>query len=428
MPSVNNIKLSVGLEATAGTAVSMTNVVPISGVVALDRVANTGPDPAIVGSNMSTGDYLLFADVAGDIPLAVRPVGGMAVLIKSLLGTENTVQQVGACMRLRYSGSSASAKIEADSTLDELRSSVGAKGSESADNNFGNVGVIDLSAASYDSLGELKTEIDAYADYSAEIIFGATDFDVSTTVISATKQGKNNWVYVWFDSASSGVYRHEFVVDLSNTERPTLTMQKDGYQDNFLYAGCVVDSMSLSGALKAIVEGSASVLGFTETGGKSAISLTLEEYDPLIFYKGDFALGGNNYNYTRNFDLSMTNQHNPDGYGGGSVDRQYHQKGMFESTGTMQVRLDATSFAERAKMFADTQVAITLELEGKVISGVIPEFMLIELPYCSITGYEFTENTGVFDANIAFKAISPKGTSYNDPVTITLINEDSSSY
>jgi len=428
MPSTNVIKLTAGLEATAGTVVSGSKVIPISGIVGIDRVANTGPDPAIVGSNMSTGDYLLFADVAGDIPLAVRPVGGMGLTLKSLLGTENAVAQIGACMRLKYSGSGASCKITTSSDDDELISFNGVKGSETADSNFGTTGVIDLSATSFDTLAELVAAIDAYNDYECEKIFGADAFDTTTTVITAEKQGKDNWVYVWFDAAASGVYRHEFVVNLTNTERPTITLYKEGYQDNFRYSGCVVDSMNISAALKAMAEGSASILGFSEAGSQSASALTLEEVDPLIFYKGDFTLGGNSYNFTRNFDFSFNNSHNPDGYGGGSVDRQYHQKGMFESTGTMQVRLDSSSFLERAKMFADTKVAVSIELEGKIISGVIPEYMLLELPYCAITSYEFVENTGVFDATIGLKAISPKGTSYNDPVTITMINTDSAVY
>jgi hypothetical protein len=405
-------------------------------------MANTGPDPAIVGNNMSTGDYILFADVAGDIPLAVRPSGGMGMLIKSLLGSETTPDQIGGCMRLKYNGSELSCKLSASGGGNSITSYVGAKGSETGDTNFGSNGVLSLTAAAQDTLGELVTVIDGYSDYQAEKIFGVDGYDISggtNSIISvAQAQGKDNWTYLFFDSPDSGCYRHEFIVDLGTGERPTLTLQKDGYgidaNDGFVYAGCVVDSINLSGALKAIVEGSTTIYGFTEATGQAyETALTLEDLEPVIYYRGDFALGGNNYNFTRNFDVTFVNNHNTDGYGGGSLDRQYHQKGMFGANGTIQVRLDQSSFGERNKIFSNTdQAALTLEFSSKYIINTattqVPEFMLIEMPYCALTSYEFVENTGIIDATIGFNALSPKGTIYNDPVKITLINQDPSAY
>jgi len=427
MASVNNIKLTAGLEATAGTAVSRTKVVPISGVVTIDRKANTGPDPAVVGNNMTSGNYILFADVAGDIPLAVRSVGGFGMLVKSLLGTENTVKQIAGCVRMRYTGSDASAKIVAnEDPTNTIVSSTGDKGSESTDSNFGSSGTYSLTGK---TLADVVSDINGYTDYDCEKVFGDDSLDVASVVVGFTnKQGKDTWVYIWFSSASSGVYRHEFVVDLSSSERPTLTLQKDGYHDNFLYTGAVVDKMTLSGALKAICEGSASVLGFTETIGQSASGLSLEEYEPLIFYNGDFSLGGTDYDYIRNFEVNFDNQHNPDGYGAQSVDRQYHQKGMFDATGKMQVRLDSSSYAERAKVFNNTRLSVSILLTGGDVTSTVPELMLIELPYCDLTTFDFTENNGIFDASLEFQAVKPTSSPYNDPVTITLLNEDSAVY
>jgi hypothetical protein len=90
--------------------------------------------------------------------------------------------------------------------------------------------------------------------------------------------------------------------------------------------------------------------------------------------------------------------------------------------------LDSVSFLKRASVFANTQVSIALHFAGGDITDDVPQYMVIEVPYCSLQNFEYTENAGVFDANINFKAISPKGTTYNDPVTITIVNEDSSLY
>jgi hypothetical protein len=57
-------------------------------------------------------------------------------------------------------------------------------------------------------------------------------------------------------------------------------------------------------------------------------------------------------------------------------------------TGSIEVRLDATSFLERAKMFADTQVAASFYFTGNTVADSVPEFMLVELPFLDITDFE----------------------------------------
>jgi len=426
MPSINNIKLTVGVEATAGLPVSRSKVVPISGVVTVDRKANTGEDPAIVGNNMSTGEYILFADVGGDIPLTVRPVGGFAMLVKSALGSEEAApKQIAGCLRIRYTGASANSylKATAPSSLIHYK---GTRGAETADTNFGTGGTLTLTG----TLGAIVATIEAYTDIECEKVLGLDSLDIATVVVAfVSRESKNTWAYVWF-TGTSGAYRHVFTANMTSTERPTLTLQKDGYQDNFLYAGCVVDQLNISGALKAMIEGSASILGFTETGSQNPSGLNLDDYEPCIFYNGDFSIGAHEYSYIRNFELTFQNNSNPDGYGVGTLDRQYHQKGMTGVTGNVNVRLDSNSYAERAKIFANTKVALVFYMKGGIINATatVPELILIELPYCSLQTFDFAENAGVFDAQIAFRAVKPKGTLYSEPITITMLNSDVSVY
>lgn len=437
--SVNNIKVSVGVENTAGTKVSRDYLVPITGLPGLDKLANTVPDPAIVGLNMATSEYLAFTDVNGDIPLAVRPVGGYASLLKSLLGTEEaSPEQVYGSVRIRYTGSSASAKILFDQTNKQIRSLVGDKGSETGDANFtdgssGN-GTISLTSATADTMGEVVSLINGFSDYNCEKVFGLDALDASAiSNETGGVQGESRWAYGWFLGAQdSGIYKHVFKADLSSTERPTLTIQKDGFEDQYLYAGCVVDQHQISGALKSLVEGSVSVLGFTEVSGATASTATLEDVDPLIFYKGDFTIKDTEFDFISSFELNFSNNGNPDGYGaGGVVNRQYHRKGMFEINGSMQVRLDTDSAILRNNLFADTApFGTSLFLKGKNIDATneVPELMVIELPYSDIQTYEFTENNGILDASIGFRAVNPKGSPISDPVTITLLTQDSAVY
>lgn len=428
MPSVKNIKVTIGgPESTPGSPETREFVVPIRAVPGLDKTIVKTLDPVIIGSNMDAGEYTVADSVAGPIPLAPRGVGGFGQLLKSLLGTEATPQQIGAAIRIRYKGAEASCKIVADTTGDTLKSYIGDKGAEILDTNFGTSGTIDLTDPTTDTVGELVTVINGYSDYECEKLIGADSVDAAD-IADGTLQAKNMWAYYMFTSATSGAYAHIFTADLSDTERPAYSIQKDGFQDNFLYAGCVTDALSLAAALKGMVEGEATILGFTETVGQGGSGLSLENAKPFIFHTGSFALAAKDYTFLRNINLSLGNNHNPEGYGLTSTSRQYHQKGKFEVTGDFQLRLDSDSYAERAKVFANTLAGLSFLFKGKTIAGSVPELMLVELPYCQYSAFEFPENSGILDAKINFKVFKPGGTIYNEPVKIWLITEDSAAY
>jgi hypothetical protein len=338
--------------------------------------------------------------------------------------------QTAGCIRIRYKGSDASCRLQTNGADNTLASSSGAKGSETPDSNFGSGGIIDFDLGSYDTLGEVVTEIDGYTDYDCEKLFGIDSLDLTSNTVehSVIVQGSRIWAYIFFESAASGVYKHTFLYNISTEELPTYSIQKDGYQDNFLYTGCVVNTLSLSAALKGMAEGDVDILGFTEAGSQTASELALEDVDPMIFHKGSMSLGSREYTYVRNISVEFNNNHNAEGYGQGSTSRQYHQKGLFEGSGEVQVRLDADSYAERAKVFSNDLISLSFYFKGKNILTDIPELCLVELPYCNIQEFGFTENAGVFDASISYKVLYPKGIIYNNPVRITLLTLDSEIY
>jgi len=309
-----------------------------------------------------------------------------------------------------------------------LKSSIGTLGAENVDSAFGTAGVIDLSGATFDTVGELVAAVDAYTYYSCEKVFGNDATKMEAIIPIASAQGKGRWVYLWVASAASTAYLHRFAVDLGNTERPTYTIQKDGYQDNFAYPGCVVDSISLSGALKAMIEADCEVLGFDETDEEIASELSLEDVDPLMFYSGSTSFGNNDYSYIRNLSCAVANNHNPDGYGQGEIGRQYHEKGKFEVTGDMQVRLDAISYAERAKKFSGDTASASFLFIGEDLLTDIPAMMLYELPYVVMSNFEYVENNGVFDAKMSYRAVYPKGTVYGSPFVVSMVTVDAEAY
>ena len=430
--SLNNILVTIGgPESSPGTPESRTHVLPITGLPGFRETPDKAEDPAIIGRNMAAGEYLMAKDLSGGIPITPRCCGGFGKLLNSLFGQEGTPAQIGGLIRVCYGGAEDSCKIVASASGDTLASNVGDLGSESGDSNFGTAGVIDLTDPATDTLDELIAVIDAYSDYECEKIFEdtTTAVDAADIIDITYSQGNEKWVYIWFGSSTSGVYLHKWEVDLTNTERPHYSLQIDNVHDNFLDAGVVIDGLSLSGAIKGMIEGAVdNAIGMSRTGSQSPSSETLEDVDPLRYSDGGFALGGNDYNFIRNFNIKFSNNCDSEGFGQGSLSRQYIEKGKFTCEGDFSFRFDSNMVTERAKVFNNSRVALSTYYKAKDLVAGIPEFMLIELPHLQLSDYQESDNGGKVDGQINFKAVYPKGTVYDAPVTVCILTTDSGAY
>ena len=433
MANIRSVKFTIAKEGagTPGTPAARTDVLPISDIGDLDRVPTKETDPVISGSGMKTGDYVAFADVGGSIPLSPRACAGWAHVVKGALGTEGTPARVAGVIRIEYTGASASCKLTTSLAGKTINAKIGALGAEVNDAAFGTAGTIDLTNAAFDTVAELVAAIDAYADYECTLVTG-TGANVIVSAIQATFQAKGRFAFIILTSAASTAYAHQFTPNLTvDSERPTYSIQADGLGDNFLYDGCVFDELSISASLKSAVEASAKVLGMKETIGQVASALTLEDRNVFIFGYGLTAIAGQVYNYARKASLKTTAGHNADGYGQAALDRAYHQKGNFAVTGDLTLRLDSTSYAERAKLAAGTELGIVLVFFGaekQAIGSGVAELMIIEIPYAKVQKFKPVKNGEILDAEIGWEGFYPPGTLYEAPMTITLITDDSAAY
>ncbi|KKN01552.1 hypothetical protein LCGC14_1126680 [marine sediment metagenome] len=425
MPALNDILLTIGgAETTAGSAVAREYALPLRAIPTLRKMVERDIDPAIVGLGMDSGEYAVADNVGGTLPLTLRASGAMGQILKSLLGTEGTPTSAAAMMRIRYTGSEDSAKITVSG--DDLTASVGNLASEAADTDFNTTGLYDLTSVA--GVVTAVAEIAAFTNYDAEKVFGP-DNTTAANAVATELQGKNVWAYINMTGTTTA-YRHTFTANFTaGTERPTYSIQSDGFQDRYLHDGCVVESLSMAATLKGMVEGDAEILGMSETASPTASALVLEDIGPMIFHDGSFTIDGTEYTFIRSMSLLIKNNHNPEGYGQGSISRLYHQRGKLDITGTVQLRLDSNSVLERAKVVTGALAGISFYFQSpEDISTDVPYQMIVELPYCTISDFEFTENAGQIDASVTFKALSPKGTRYNDPITIHLITDDSGAY
>lgn len=431
MPGTNQVKLSIGKESTPGTAVAPTAVLPIRSIGSLDRSIEKATDPVIVGAGMASGEYPVSADVKGSIPLSPRACAGFGQVLKGAFGSEAVAEVIGV-IRIKYTGASASCKITTDNGAKSINAKIGALGSEANDAAFGTSGTITLTNVAHDTVGELQAAIEACTDYEAKILTGNSASTI-TSVVAGTYQAKGKWAVLVL-TGTSGAHAHRFTPDLvSGSERPAFSIQKDGFQDNYRFAGCSVNSLSLSAALKAAAECDMELIGFSEAAGQSAMSgLSLNDSKPFIFGGGVTSISGVDYNYVRNVSAKAENGLKADGYGQASLDRAYHAKGMFAFSGDLKLRLDATSILERAKV--ETGVAAPLLFvfyaaeSKKVGTSSVAEMLIIEVPYAELSNFAFEDNSGIIDCGAGWKAFAPGGTVYDPPVTLTLITSDATAY
>lgn len=427
--NTKNILFTIGgPETTAGDEAARTHVIPIREKPGFREQAEKAIDPAITGVNMAIGEYTVAKNLSGSFPLSPRPCAGFGKILNSLLGQEGTPAQIGAVMRIRYAGAEASAKISASAAGDTLTSEVGDLGSEAGDAVFGTAGVIDLTAIATDTVSELVAVIEAYAGYEAELVTGDGDIDAADIISITSAQAKGRWVYVFFTAAASGLYLHQWPVILTNGQRPTYSVQGDGIHANYLGLGVAIDQLTLSGALKAIIEAEATAMGFTWTPGEDASVVTLESVAPFLFYEGSFSVNGVTHPFIRNISIDAKNNGNAEGYGMGSASRQYHDKGEFGVDVTIQVRYSADVYALYAMIAANTQAGLDVYFRTpSVIAASLHGFLLIEIPYCNISDYDPQDNSGALDASINLKAVNPSG-AYGSPFRVSMITADAAAY
>ncbi len=416
-----------GKEDPPGSAKVRTARLPITGIPMVKATPSKQSDEVITGRNSKGKIYTDSIEVTGELPLKFAPCAGVGMGLTSLLGEDSDPKQVGGAILLRYTGDEASCKISVSDGDKQVLVATGVLGAEISDPSFGAAGVLGLSDAGYDSLIELVTALNGFDGYESEILFGPEGLSTSNPVAITASQGKDRQVVIFFEDETSGVYLHRIKQVVSNTERPTYTLQVDGITDNILQSGVVVDSASLSAELKGRAQVSMSLMGLTHTGGQEASDLPLPQQEPMRFFRGSSFVSGEEYTYIKSFSVDIKNNHDSDvGYGQGSLYKTEHARGEFDATGSFKVRTDAAAKAERSKVLTDGKASLLTIFKGGNYSGDIPELAIIDLPAVQYTEGEPTESGNVIDLQFTYQVIDEM--SYDPMVQIMLLTTDNGRY
>ena len=420
-----------GPEAPVGTLVARTKVLPVTDHPGFTQRITRVPDPVIAGARMKARSYPVKKDVAGPFPLSPRVGGGWGMPLKSLFGTESAPAQIGAVIKVRYTGASASCKLIADTAANTLVSKVGVLGAEANDAGFGVAGSIDLTAVPTDTVTEIVALIEGYADYECRLVTGDGAV-ISADIVTLTTQAKGKWTYLFFTRATGGAYLRTFTSDLTSTEHGVYSVEGEGYTDNLSYTAVQFTNMKLSAAKAAMVTATMDAIGFVEAPGAGASGLTIANLDPglpLIFGDGTTCLAAHDYPEISSLDLAIDDGHNKETFGQGSLGRIYQQKGELVITGTLQLQLNASSYLLRANLGLNTLVGLTFTFKGGLIGGLMYEMIIAEIPYCQIMDpYDFVNDGGAFAAKVNVEAYNPQGTKWDVPIKFHMISADAAAF
>ncbi len=421
---LNVMKVSIGgKETTPGTPVARTNRVSLGGFPGLTQSPEKVDSALIAGENLSSGKLTVALDPKGEIPIVPMANAGLGKLLTGLLGTPETPVKIGAIFRFRYVGSDASNKVTVAVTPD-ITSLVGDRDAEAVDSNFGVSGVLDLTAG---TVAAIVSTIDGYSDYDAELVTGLGS--VSTAIpVAAVFDGKDNWMYILIEDASSTVYAHVWNVDLSETERDAFSLQVDGGHDNYLYNGAYVNSMNLAAVKKSELTGSVAILALSRTAGQTETVLEIPDNRTLMFHKGNTTINGIDLEkLLKSADLAITNNMNEDGFAEG-IDRCYVEKGIMNIGGGMGIRYDVLVYGLLTIAENDTVIPITLQYKGQIIADTIDEMLIYQMPYCQVDSYVESNDGDNIDAQISFMATSPKGTKNSPECQVIMLTVDAAAY
>lgn len=422
MYKTGNIKVTVGgPETSLGTAVARTHRLPITGYVDVAKTANKNPSEVITGRNTVKANYIDSIDLGMELPMEMHCDKGTGLLFVSALGQDlATPQQVGGALLISYTGAEESCKLVVTSTT--ITSSIGDLGSESADTDFGTAGTY-----TFADLASDVSAINGETDYTCEKLFGADALVTAAKGYAiAAAQASGNSVIVYFTSADSGVYLHRFVPVLTNTERPTLSLQVDGTGlSNDVLSGAVVDQIGLSADLKGRVALTATMIG-TSTETDTATAVTLNEKKPMKFSGAKFYVAGTSQTFVRSLSTTIANNHSTDeGFGAGSLYKQDHAKGMFSVEGSITLRSNTSTEAEYAKRITEEQSALTFMFTGDDLATSIPEMVLMRIPHAEVNGSKSAGDVGI-DTELTFTMVDPE--SYDDVFTVDMLTTDSTKY
>lgn len=210
-----------------------------------------------------------------------------------------------------------------------------------------------------------QAAIDAKADFGATVNAAVvTITNAAAGAVADASDGDTGWTNAWSvtqQGSGGAAYDHDFTPADDAVDLGSFTLEVGKAIKQMRYAGCRVNSLTLSAAKGSILKVTFNVLGKSEDDTVSAASPTYSTKLAYVFDLGQVKIDGGAVAYVKSFDLTIDNMINADGYMlDGSNARGSLEKQGLAVTGTMTLEYTATSYAQRTAYMSNAAKQLTL--------------------------------------------------------------------
>jgi hypothetical protein len=363
-------------------------------------------DEAMVGETFSTEQIKTGEDPGGTMQTALH--GDTAgVLLHACLGGETSVTNPAkSYLVVNYTGTALYARLTKAST--NLTAETSADGSSwSVDNNFGSSGVVDLTAAAYDTAAELSSAIDGFTGWDSTLFGASATPSTGIAAFSATVLHSNdvkNTAMLLPVLVTSTVSKTHTVYPAdvgTNLPSYSITLNRGlGTNASISYTGSKLSSLNITTDQQGIVKAALTWNCCLETTGKNDITYVLPTVQTFIASKTTILMDddtGDQIDFANVKSLGINVNANVDSdfsIGSYYKNEQVAQKGDIDVSFT--ATLTTTQNAVRPLWVAGTSVSMWVYMESNSIADLtnsIPYSLLIRLPRVKLMDFNAPSNT-----------------------------------
>jgi hypothetical protein len=271
-------------------------------------------DDTLIANQLSAGQWCVGVSVEGSLEGPAFP-DQLGKAFVGVLGGESAVADpTMAYLLVSYNGVSLYARLT--KATGTLTAELSANGSAwSVDANFGTAGVIDLTAAEYDTLAELQAAIAGYTGYDCILCgSGATlsstlvNFTATNLMTNDVNQGA--YALIAANAAATDCKKHTLNPAASNAELPAWSFVVNrglGTDKSFYFTGMTEKSFALNLGAKDVDKLTLSLVGRVEAVDQTDISIAVPTVKPYIVANCKIVVEDSTGNLTELTELKSLN-------------------------------------------------------------------------------------------------------------------------
>lgn len=400
-------------------------------------------DPSLI-SEIYTTDMIKISDGISGSMEGVMHGNEIGEVVWGVLGGQSSaVEPAEAWVLVGYNGTANYARLTLAGTNLTAETRSTSTEAWTGDSNFSTAaGVLDISAAAYDTLTELQAYITARTGYDS-VLFGDSTGSSKLAAFSATSIRTNDIrdgsYAMKAENASTVAKMHTLTPAPSTGTLPSFsfTINRDlGTNKSIAATGCKFSSINLTNAAKDLCKFSLTVDGKEELTDQTDVSITVPTVEGFLSANMKIVMeeaDGSLTELDEVKDYSLTINSNVDD---NRVIGSFTKKEQVRQNSTIEYSFTAnnttTQYALRSNYTADTPVGVFLywkSNDNADTANGIPYSIMIRIPDSKLTDYNSPLSTpDRLTISAAGTVIKPQNIVNTSHITVYIVDGDTSSY